>query len=92
MAPSVRVVPHTVALVGPAVMMCWDRSFDGAGYSHRVTQRGTPQGSSQLRFRYCHRVLVSGVGAILVTMNTRDMVRVNQIFAFQYVAPYPELS
>ncbi|MGH8436930.1 MAG: type II toxin-antitoxin system VapC family toxin [Pseudomonas sp.] len=29
------------------------------------------------------------LGAILVTRNTRDMERIEQVFAFQYVMPYP---
>ncbi len=32
------------------------------------------------------------LGAILVTGNIRDMKRVEQVFAFQYVTPYPERS
>jgi predicted nucleic acid-binding protein len=32
------------------------------------------------------------LGATLVTGNTRDMERIEQVFAFQYVAPYPERS
>ena len=31
-------------------------------------------------------------GAVLVTGNARDMKRIRLVFAFQYVAPYPERS
>lgn len=29
-------------------------------------------------------------GAILVTRNSQDMARIGRVFAFEYVAPYPE--
>jgi predicted nucleic acid-binding protein len=29
-------------------------------------------------------------GAVLVTRNARDMVRIRRVFAFEHVAPYPE--
>lgn len=32
------------------------------------------------------------LGAILVTGNARDMDRIQRVFTFQYVAPYPERS
>ena len=31
-------------------------------------------------------------GVVLVTNNGRDMARIRRVFAFEYVAPYPELS
>jgi predicted nucleic acid-binding protein len=31
-------------------------------------------------------------GVVLVTGNARDMERIQHVFAFQYVAPYPERS
>jgi predicted nucleic acid-binding protein len=30
------------------------------------------------------------IGAILVTANARDMERIRRVFAFEYVAPYPD--
>lgn len=31
-------------------------------------------------------------GVVMVTRNTRDMVRIRRVFAFEYLAPYPERS
>jgi predicted nucleic acid-binding protein len=31
-------------------------------------------------------------GVVLVTGNTRDMTRIRRVFAFEYVAPYPEAA
>lgn len=31
-------------------------------------------------------------GVVLVTGNTRDMIRIRRVFTFEYVAPYPEAA
>lgn len=37
---------------------------------------------------YCCRE----IGALLVSGNTRDLARIVRVFAFDYLAPYPDLS
>lgn len=32
------------------------------------------------------------VGAILVSANSRDLIRIARVFAFDYLAPYPDLA